>query len=269
MPSYFSEGNVALPTDSLERATAKAVSLLPGVLSSWSQPPVIPFAPSDLSGLFEWFSADSGTFIYVTPVVSAQEGDRVTRWVNKVASGADANQTTENLQPTLKSDVFGTYLEFLGDVLTLSYPSAVNPPLTYYWVGSFGAGTNYLVNRNSSGTFTGRNALTQESGTLRLRASTSASSGFTANDASVVCGVLEGDGTGVVGLGYNLGAYTEVNLSNLGTLTATSLTNILGGSSITGANANCRIYEFLAYNQAHNEADRLQVVNYLREKYPV
>lgn len=229
----------------------------------------VAFSPSDLSGLFEWFSADSGALTSLDPDVLAEPNDTITSWVNKVSSGVNANQTTANLQPTLKTDAFGTYVEFGGDALTLVYPSANNPPLSYYWVGSFGTGAQYLVNRNSSGSLSGRNALTQESGTIRLRASTSASSGFTLNNVSVVCGVLEGGGTGVVGFGTNQEAYTEVNLSPLGTLSATSTTNVLGSSSTTGANSNCRIYEFLAYNQAHNEADRLQVVNYLRGKYPV
>lgn len=239
-----------------------------------------PFAPTDLEGLFEWFLADEGTLNSVDPDVPAipatadfqipEPETTVTRWVNRVSSGVNANQTTLNYQPVLFQQEFTLvrYLQFNGDFLRLVYPTAINPPLSYYFFGNVGVGSNiYLMNRATS-TLAARNSVEQTGGTLRLRASTSVDSGLNVNFSFFVgCGVLNGDGTGVAGVSSSLQNYDEVSLSGLGTSLSSSTTNLLGAANTSGGNSNSLIAEYLCYNQAHNEADRLKVVNYLKSKY--
>jgi len=225
-----------------------------------------PFSPLDLPNLFEWFSADHGALKTVDPDVLALDFQAVTRWVNKAPSGVNANQLSAATQPIYRELGGFSFLDFKGDVLQLDYPAAINPPLSYYFVGFFGAGNAYLVNR-ATNTLSARNTLFNSGGTIRLQASTAVNSGVSISNEAVVCGVLEGGGTGLVGKAENLGLYSETTLSGLGTTASTQLTNFLGGATNVGGNSNCGIYEFLAYNQAHNATDRLKVVNYLRGKY--
>lgn len=215
-----------------------------------------------------------------TADVPASVNDTVAAWRNRVSGGQDAIQTTGNRQPTFKEDSRGKYLEFTfaNDVLSINKRvNNINPPLTYYGVCSFADGaTSYLIVRSNLPNT--RNALYQRSldENLTLRASTEVASTLSVNpgverNVFVVCGVLNGGGTGLVGRGsisnsVNV-AYAEQSLTGLGTSSTTQSVYHLGAGSSTGSNAIERIYEFIAYNQAHSEADRLKVINYLQAKY--
>ena len=242
----------------------------------------VQFSPSDLSGLFEWFSADEGALTSLSPDVLANIGDGVTRFTNKVSGGQNANQTDALRQPIYGEDSRGKYLEFtnLSDVLNIDRKDSddINPPLTYYGVCAFTeSAASFLINRGLNPN--NRNALYQrQSGeVLALRASTEVASTLSVDvqdnvgNVFVVCGVLNGDGTGLVGRGSvsnqtNI-AYAEESLSGLGTGTTTQSVYRLGASNSAGGGSLSFLYEFIAYNQAHSEADRLKVVNYLQDKY--
>jgi hypothetical protein len=238
----------------------------------------VPFSPSDLNGLFEWFAADYGVLNSVDPNVSATNGQYIRRWLNKVSGGVNAEQTSASLQPNYETGSSRTSINFRGTVSTrfTIASGVVNPPLTYYAVfHNLNGVYQDVINRNtSSGRW--RSAFGDTEGFPYIRQfsnSTFPSDGVasitTGNDVKMVlCGSLNGSGNGFI----KRVTSSEDNEQSMSVTTGTtiSITSILGSKGWDTTNTGVeKLYEFLCYNVEHEESQRNKVIAYLRSKHSI
>lgn len=272
MPNYFPEGDTPLQTDSLERSAVKVVSLLPEVLSSWSQLA----SPSDLPNLEVWLDAGAGLLVTISPRVEASNGQQVARWENRISNKHFNNDAFAypGLGPVYKTDVNGRKAVYFngGPLLATSFGSFPSK-FSYYFVS-----TSLLPVSPSSDIAAAIRFGTTNSG-AGLRGIFGANSSFLGvqNLSSVVVTNLTptvSNNSAVFSARFNLGQgsvtvgknSTSVQVGGINTTIPSSTINI-GGNNNRAITTN--FSEILIYKDFHDDATAARVIKHLAKKWSI